>query len=231
MSDERARPSFIVFDLDGTLADSQEGILHCFHATMGERGRRVSDERLRGLIGPPLDDSFASLGLALDEIDDAVARYREHYARDGVDRCRLYPGVAELLGSLRDRDVTLAVATAKRVDFAHRVLERLGVASCFSLVRGAGLDGSLRTKREIVGSALGELDGVATRAGWMVGDRREDMGAARWHGLGAVGALWGYGSRHELLESGAQLLATSPSDLGDLVAGPPGGRSRLFPTS
>ena len=214
-----SRPQFIIFDLDGTLADSQAGILHSFRATLNDRGRSASDDELRDLIGPPLGRSFARLGFADDEIDDVVALYRHYYDQDGVDLCHLYEGVRELLEGLDHDRVRLAVATAKRVDFATRMLANLGILGHFECVSGVSLDGRLNTKSEIVADALELLAESRSVQGWMVGDRREDILAATTHRLVPVGALWGYGSLIELAESGAQLLAPSPWELLGLVRG------------
>jgi phosphoglycolate phosphatase len=207
------RPRFVVFDLDGTLVDSQAGILRSFHATLRDRGRSASDGELLHLIGPPLGQSFARLGFAGDEIDEVVALYRRYYDQEGVDLCHLYDGVEEMLEALGDNGVRLGVATAKRVDFATRMLANLGVRRFFACVSGVSLDGRLTTKREVVGDALGLLGEPEGHGGWMVGDRREDVLAALAHDLIPVGALWGYGSRDELSESGARVLAASPREM------------------
>jgi phosphoglycolate phosphatase len=214
-------PRFVVFDLDGTLADSQAGILRSFHATLGERGASATNDELLDLIGPPLGQSFSRLGFADEEIDEVVALYRRYYDRVGVDLCHLYDGVEEMLRALGDRGVRLSVATAKRVDFAMRMLDNLGVLDYFECVSGVSLDGRLSTKKEIVGDALGRLNEPEGRGGWMVGDRREDVLAALAHDLVPIGVLWGYGSRDELAESGAQLLAASPLETLALLGGGP----------
>lgn len=210
------RPDFVVFDLDGTLADSQAGILASFHATLRRLGRQVRDEELRQLIGPPLAESFERLGIATPEIPEVVESYRAHYGEYGVDQSRLYDGIDEVLEALRVEGVRLAVATAKRVDFAVRMLANLEVLELFEVVCGASLDGVRNTKGEIVDDALRQLNPSPLDKGWLVGDRREDVVAALGHSLTAVGVLWGYGSTEELADGGANLLISSPLDLLDL---------------
>jgi phosphoglycolate phosphatase len=206
-------PTFVVFDLDGTLADSQEGILASFHWTLARFDRVADDDELRRYIGPPLGDSFARLGFAPGEIDQVVSCYRAHYDEHGVQLAGAYAGVPELLESLAERGVELSVATAKRVDFAERMLVNIGLRAHFDVVAGATLDGRHITKAEIVDDALDRLGRPSTRGAWMVGDRREDVAAARVHGLTPVGALWGYGTREELELEGAQWLVESPHEL------------------
>ena len=206
-------PSLIVFDLDGTLADSQAGVLHSFALTLADFGHSASEETLRDFIGPPLSVSFARLGFARDEVDGAVARYRTYYDRDGVDMSHLYDGIAEMLGALKDHDIDLAVATSKRVDFARRMLRDLDIGDFFPVICGAALDGTLNTKREVLQEALRLVRPRPPSEVWMVGDRSEDVRAAIFHSLVPVGALWGYGGRAELEDGGAMILVTDPADV------------------
>lgn len=207
------RRRLVIFDLDGTLVDSQSGIIASFRATLADIGASATDAELRDLIGPPLGESFARLGVAQGHIDDVVANYRTYYDQFGVEQCRLYDGVVDVLTALRDREFTLAVATSKRIDFARRMLVNLGVVDFFDSIGGATVDGRLKTKREILNWTLESLEPRSMPGRWMVGDRREDMLAARQCSLSAIGVLWGYGKREELVESGAQLLVESPFEL------------------
>jgi phosphoglycolate phosphatase len=205
----------VIFDLDGTLADSSQGIVGSFRATLDEIGLEAAPETLHRLIGPPLEESFRILGVEEDAIDDVVARYRGHYARHGVLAAHLYDGVAECVDEMVGRGVRLAVATAKRVDFAEQMLTALGVARHFEHVAGASLDLRVTSKYDIMAEVLARWDDPDDDDVWMVGDRHFDMVAARRHGVRAVGALWGFGSAEELTAAGAQWLVTRPSRLLD----------------
>jgi phosphoglycolate phosphatase len=209
-------PVFAIFDLDGTLVDSQEGILRSFRSTLDELGLNPTDERLKSLIGPPLEESFAQLGIAGRDLDGVVERYRDFYAASGVLLCRLYDGVPAMLAGLERRGVRMGVATSKRVDFANQVLGFLGVAHFFETVSGASLDGKLTSKIDIVGEALAHLQPAEPRKVWMVGDREYDVRASSFHGLVPIGVLWGYGSRDELAASGAEILVEDPRELLEL---------------
>ena len=211
----RSLPTHVIFDLDGTLVDSSPGILGSFRATLESIDMRRSEESLRELIGPPLIESFRILGVAPERLDEVVEIYRDFYAERGVHEATLYPGIVRILERLSDSGVRVSVATAKRVDFARQMLTSLGVGSFFDEIAGASLDLQVTAKFDIMALALdawnlGSLEGV-----WMVGDRHYDMTAARAHGVGAVGALWGFGSFEELREAGAQWLARTPADLLD----------------
>lgn len=219
----RTLPGHIIFDLDGTLVDSSPGILWSFRATLDEIGLDAQPEVLRQLIGPPLGDSFRTLGVAESEIDDVVALYREHYAQHGVLEARLYEGVADSLAELVERGVQLSVATAKRIDFAEQMLGALGVAHRFDHIAGASMDLHVTEKFDIMADVLQRWDLGADRDVWMVGDRHFDMVAARRHEVSAVGALWGFGTARELTAAGAQWLVTAPRRLLDEEDGEEGG--------
>ena len=206
-------PSIVIFDLDGTLVDSQAGILHCFHATLDELGLTRTDDELRKLIGPPLNESFAQLGFAQRELDDAVNRYRDFYGEVGVGMCQLYDGVTTMLERFRTSHVRMGVATAKRVDFALQILESLGVAEYFEVVEGASVDGVITSKKEIIDRVLDYFQPPDPRKVWMVGDREYDVAASIFHGLVPVGVAWGYGSRVELTSSGAEIIVGHPREL------------------
>ncbi|MFI5035564.1 MAG: HAD hydrolase-like protein [Acidimicrobiales bacterium] len=205
-------PNAVVFDLDGTVADSQEGILRSLRETLDAFGRREDDEVLRGLIGPPLDESFRELGFAKAQLPAVTAYYRDVYDRVGVALARPYDGIPEVLDHLRERGVRLALATAKRIDFAERMLRDLGLRDHFEDVAGAPLDNSMTPKAQIV-AAVRSVFADARSPAWMVGDRHHDVEAALIHGLVPVGALWGYGSRAELAGAGARWLVARPADL------------------
>jgi phosphoglycolate phosphatase len=209
-------PDYVIFDLDGTLADSQEGILYSYRMTLDELGITKSDDDLRELIGPPLEESFRSLGIEANVLGPTIDRYRDFYGKYGVQRSRLYEGIAETLRVLAESEVLLGVATAKRVDFAHEMLENLGVAKYFRTVAGVSFDDSLTTKKQVVNEVLEFFQPPRRRRVWMVGDRQQDVLASIFHGIVPIGVLWGYGSRDELDTSGAEYIIDDPRELLEL---------------
>jgi phosphoglycolate phosphatase len=211
-SDLLPRPHAVVFDLDGTVADSQEGILLALRQTLDDFGRHAADDELRSLIGPPLDESFRQLGFGDAQLCEVVDHYRDLYDRVGVARAHPFDGVLDVLRTMHGAGVRLALATAKRVDFAERMLRGFGVRGLFDAVAGATLDDRLTSKVDITASVRDAFDGRPGSA-WMVGDRRHDVEAARACGLVSVGVLWGYGSREELVSAGADWLVVRPADL------------------
>ncbi|MFN3653021.1 MAG: HAD family hydrolase [Armatimonadota bacterium] len=212
-------PRTILFDLDGTLTDPEEGILGCIGHALRRLGRDVpAPEALRWCVGPPLQESFARL-LRTDDLShawEAVGLYRERYREQGLYECRVYSGVPELLAELRSGGRRLYVATSKPTVFAERVLEHFRLAEHFDGVFGCELDGTRSNKGELISHLLSE-SGIDPAGAVMVGDRKHDvLGAAR-SGVPAVGVTYGFGSVEELRIAGAAALCASPSALSGLL--------------
>jgi phosphoglycolate phosphatase len=204
--------SAVLFDLDGTLTDPREGITRSIAHALERLGLEPPPlDQLTFAIGPPLRASFAQL-LATDKretIELAVAHYRERFGDVGLFENALYDGIVDTLRALADRGTTLLVATSKPVVYARRIIDHFELGRHFVEVHGCELDGTREDKRDLIAHIIPHHGLDAPRA-VMIGDRGADMRAARHHGLTAVGALWGYGTREELLEHGAQMLCESP---------------------
>ena len=206
--------SVILFDLDGTLTDSGPGVMHGFEYAIRKMGREVPDgEQLRRFMGPPLQESFGRmLGYSEEDTARAVSLYREYYfSRGGIRENTVYPGVEQLLADLRQRGKTLAVATSKSTDGAEAVLEQFGLRKYFDLVAAADETDRI-TKEDVLQYACGRC-GISPESAVMIGDRHYDIRAAKAFGFGSVGVLWGYGSREELEEAGADYIAERPEDI------------------
>jgi len=186
------RPQLVIFDLDGTLTDSAEGIVASFRHALAEVGAQVPEGDLAGLlVGPPMHRTMAALGLG-DRVDEAVAAYRADYTGRGWAMNVVFGGVTELLTDLRDAGVRLAVATSKAEPTARRVLEHFEMAGYFEVIAGASLDGTRAAKSEVLAHALAQLDPLPERV-LMVGDRAYDVIGAAEHGIATVVVGWGYG--------------------------------------
>ena len=210
----------VIFDLDGTLTDPRQGILACFkHACDALQVEPPSDGALEQFIGPPLPESFSRIfgpdNPAL--IKEAVALYRERFAAKGMFENKLYPGIAEALAELHERGERLFVATVKPRVFAERILEYFKLEPFFGAVYGSELDGTNSDKRDLLAHLLG-AESLSPDASVMIGDRAQDVWAANASGVFSIGVLWGYGSREELVEAGADLLCEEPRLVGDAVS-------------
>lgn len=205
----------ILFDLDGTLTDPREGITRSIAYALERMGLAPPAlDVLTFAIGPPLRRSLAQL-LGTEE-HDAVERtlgfYRERFADVGLFENAVYDGVGETLAELSQTGATLLVATSKPRVYAERIMRHFGLDAHFMAVHGCELDGAREDKRDLLAHVLPH-HGIDPRAAVMIGDRGVDMLAARHHGMSALGALWGYGTREELEDAGAQLLCASPRGL------------------
>jgi phosphoglycolate phosphatase len=215
------RWQYVFFDLDGTITASHTGIIRSVQYALRRMGRPVPEAAaLMPLIGPPLQESFGRL-LGGDPAlaQEATRLYREYYTVTGIFENRVYDGVEDLLQALRHAGRTLCLATSKPEPFARRILTHFGLDACFSHVAGAELDGRRTGKTEVLrhAAALCGMDDPA--AGLMVGDRKYDVAGAHSVGLACAGVLYGYGSREELQEAGADWLCPDPACLQKLVLG------------
>jgi phosphoglycolate phosphatase len=207
----------VLLDLDGTLTDPYDGITRCVsYALEGLGLPRLGQRELRSFIGPPLQDRFASLGLDESEVGRAVELYRERFRDVGLFENRVYDGIPEALDALAAVPVRLAVATSKPTLFAQQIVEHFGLDVHLDLVAGATLDGSRRTKADIIRFALTTL-AVDPATAVMVGDREQDVVGARTVGLSSIGITWGYAEPGELETAGADQLAGTPQELVDAL--------------
>lgn len=205
----------ILFDLDGTLTDSGEGILHCAELTLQHYGLPVPPRsQMRSMVGPPLMDSFRRYGIEEQELENAVAFYRKHYLAVGQFENFPYPGIRELLAKLKDEGNRLYVATSKPEGMAKNILKHFDLDGYFTLICGAASDGERSTKEAVIEYLLGQLD---SREGLvMVGDTIYDVKGAAHHGIPCIAVTWGYGVAEDMENAGARL-ASSMEELYHLV--------------
>lgn len=202
----------ILFDLDGTLTDSGEGIINCAILALEHFGLPVpSREELRLFVGPPLHESFIKHGVPADKADEAVAVYRSRYIPIGKYENTPYPGIRELLETLKSEGHKLYVATSKPEQMSIDILEHFDLANYFDQICGATMDTS-RTNKEAVIAYLLEQNGRADSI-IMVGDTKFDVIGAKAHGIPCIGVSWGYGEVKDMLEAGAVGIADSAEAL------------------
>jgi phosphoglycolate phosphatase len=210
----------ILFDLDGTLTDPREGIVACFKHALSELGQSCpSDSEFERYIGPPLYESFGELLGSTERrwINDAVGLYRDRFSSTGMFENAVYPGMEPALAALRDLGATLFVATSKAQVFAERIVEHFGLDRFFRAVYGSELDGARTNKADLIAHIL-RAESISPPSALMVGDRGHDVLGAKANGVFPIGALWGYGSREELVAAGATLLCQQPSMLSDAAS-------------
>ncbi|OBJ05408.1 hypothetical protein A5660_16345 [Mycobacterium alsense] len=181
----------MIFDLDGTLTDSADGIVASFLHALGHIGAAVPEGDLTArIVGPPMDDTLR--GLLGESAEEAIAAFRAEYGARGWAMNTPFDGIEALLGDLRAAGVRLAVATSKLEPTARRILAHFGLDGHFEVVAGAAPDGSRKSKEEVLAHALEQLAPLPERV-LMVGDRSHDVDGAAAHGIDTVVVGWGYG--------------------------------------
>lgn len=205
----------ILFDLDGTLTDPAEGITKSVAYALEAFGICVEDRaRLYPFIGPPLSESFRDFyGFSPEQAQQAIAKYREYFAEQGIFENVPYPGVHQALAALKAGGKRLLVATSKPTVYARRILEHFDLLPYFDFVGGSDMEGKRGKKGQVIACTLGEAGVTDPGQAWMVGDRMHDVLGARENGLECAGVLYGYGSREELQQAGAALLLETVEDL------------------
>lgn len=205
-------PKTILFDLDGTLTDSGEGIINCAILALEHYGCPIpSREELRTFVGPPLHESFIRHGIPAEKAEEAIEIYRSRYIPIGAYENTPYPGVRELLEKLKTQGHTLYVATSKPETTSVRILEHFDLAKYFDRICGASMDTS-RSSKEAVIAYLLELSGRDSDI-IMVGDTKFDVIGAAAHGIPAIGVSWGYGKVEDMQNAGAMAIAYSIEEL------------------
>lgn len=208
----------ILFDLDGTLTDSGEGIINCAILALEHFGLPIpSREAMRVFVGPPLHESFINHGVPAEKAEEAIAVYRSRYIPIGKYENSPYPGIRELLETLKSEGHTLYVATSKPEQMSVDILEHFDLAKYFDKICGASMDTS-RSNKDAVIAYLLEENGRADNM-IMIGDTKFDVLGARSHGIPTIGVSWGYGSVEDMIQAGAVAIAHSVEELLHLIRG------------
>ncbi len=206
----------ILFDLDGTLVDSGEGIIRCAQLALRHFGLPLpSPSEMRTFVGPPLRDSFSRFGVAPENLEEAMAIYRSRYNSSGKFECFLYPGMMSLLKKLHNNGCRLLVATSKPEITSVEILTHLGAAPYFECIAGATMDNSRTTKAQVIAHLSEQVGGLSDAV--MVGDTIFDVSGAAAHQIPTIGVAWGYGIAEDMERAGAVAIAGNTTQLLDLL--------------
>ncbi len=204
----------VLFDWDGTVADTRPGIFNSVRYAIGQYGiADRPDDELRYFIGPPLYDGFEHVfGVSPELANELTDTYRVYYRDKGIFECNVYDGVGDLLRELHDAGVKTAVVSSKPKEFLDRLVEHFGLAEHLDAVVGPAMDNHNSNKTVLVNQALKELMLLPSTVA-MIGDRHFDMEGAKAAGVNAVGVLYGYGTEEELCAAGADAVCEQVADL------------------
>ncbi|MEB1528353.1 HAD-IA family hydrolase [Xanthomonas sp. WHRI 7945] len=207
----------LFFDLDGTLVDSEIGIVGSIAHAFEQLNQPVpAPDALRAWIGPPLRDSFHAHFDDPAVVEQALALYRQRYDERGWREHTVFPEIGAAVEALAAAGHRMAVVTSKNERFARRIVQTLPFAAHFEEIVGASDDGQRRFKPDLIAEALRRL-ALQPAQCVMIGDRRMDIDGANHHGMRSIGVLWGFGDEAELRQAGASALAQVPGQLLELV--------------
>lgn len=215
----------ILFDLDGTIINSEEGITKCVQYALRARGLEVPDrKKLRVFIGPPLELSYRMhYGFNDAEVWESVQKYRERFDEKGIFECSLYDGVRECIEKLKQKGKFIALASSKPETACRRILDHFGLAGEFDEVAGATLDGSISSKEEVLEELCRRLkkrgSDIRREEMCLVGDTKYDAAGAKAAGIRCVGVTYGFGTREELLAAGAEAVFDAPWEVEKYLEG------------
>lgn len=211
----------ILFDLDGTLTDSGEGITKSVQYALEKIGKPEEDlQKLRIFVGPPLLEQFeAFAGIDEETAKEAVEFYRERYAPIGIYENELYPGIAEMLAGLKARGYRLGIASSKPENFVKIVAEYFHIDSYFEEIVGSEITGGRTNKTEVIEEALRRM-GLSDHREQviMVGDKEHDVFGARRAGLECIAVSFGYGTEEELENAHPLQIVNSAEEILDFFA-------------
>lgn len=206
----------ILFDLDGTLTDSGEGIINCAQYAFQQMGYPVPPREEMGVfVGPPLWDTFEKFGIPKERTDEAVQIFRSRYVPIGKFENTPYPGIRELLEALGAESNLLYVATSKPETTAVEVLEHFDLARYFDRICGADLEKKRNSKDAVIAYLLNMTGSDAEMV--MVGDTEYDVLGAAAHGIPTIGVSWGYGDVAAMEKAGAKAIVNSTEELLEML--------------
>ena len=208
----------VLFDFDGTIADTGVGIFNSVRFAVAALGfKPLSEKQLRSFIGPPIFDSFKrELGMSDEQCELAVRKYRELYSRSGIYQFELYPGIEPLIRELKENGMKVCIASSKPEKFIIKIVSFLKMDGIIDLVSAPKDDSAPQDKSYLINN-VSELLGVEKSRMLMVGDRHFDINGARVAGVESVGVTYGYGSEDELKKAGADHIARSAAEIREVI--------------
>lgn len=210
---------YLMFDLDGTLVASEEGILTSVRYSLTELGWEIPEEGvLKKFIGPPLFHSYTEfLGMDGKTADKAIALYRKSYEKEGHLLSPVYEGIRETLTELKERGKKLLVVTSKPINMARKIVENNDLTSLFIDIIGPLPEEKTIEKDEMIRRAFKRNKITSGKEAVMIGDRQFDIWAAQKNKVDCIAVLFGYGSLEEFEREGATYIVKKPEDILSIV--------------
>ena len=211
-----AKFNYVIFDFDGTVADTGEGILRSLQYSFEAMGDPIPDlGDLKKFIGPPVYYSYTTFyKVSEDKVDLYIKKYRERYSEKGIYESKVYEGLKELVISLKEKGVKVGIASSKPERLIYAVSDYLEITSLFDAIVGVKSDNSKHsTKAGLITQAMTDMGAENKDKVLMIGDRCFDIDGAHEAGIKCCGALWGFGSEEEFKAHNAEYIVTHPSKI------------------
>jgi ADP-ribose pyrophosphatase len=210
----------VIFDFDGTICDTGEGIKKSAKYALDAFNIPAPEwQELDVFIGPPLLVTFQEkFNQSATDAEILVKKFRERYTNIGVYESELYNGIESLLKNLKAFGIKLGIASSKPQDYIIELLQKFNIIDYFDCVCGVTFKADCESKQSIINRCLNELD-VESIDALVVGDRFYDIDGAKANLIDSVGALWGYGTKFEFIESGAKYIAKKVEDIESIALG------------
>lgn len=209
----------LLFDLDGTLTDSEEGIVKCVQYSLCPFGIEENDAAvLRSFIGPPLRVSYEQIyGFKEEQITKAIDIFHERFDAVGKFENRPYDGIHTLLEQLKDAGFRLMLATSKPERFARQIMAHFSLEHYFDVICGEDERKGRSEKYEVIQEILRTQPQLNRDNAIMIGDRKYDVKGAALCGLDCIGVTYGFGGRDELIAAEAKYIVDTVPALGELL--------------
>lgn len=206
---------YVLFDLDGTLVNSSEGITKAVRHALKYFNIDIKNQKeLEVFIGPPLKDSFMKYyNLSEEDSILAIEKYREYYSVKGVNENSLYEGVEETLKILKNMGKKIILATSKPEKFSNEILKMNNILKYFDFVSGATMDGTRSKKEDVIKYAIDNLGIKDVSKCIMVGDKNIDVVGARKNNIDSILVTYGFATKEEIKEAKANYIIDSPNQL------------------
>ena len=210
----------VIFDFDGTICDTGEGIKKSAKYALDAFNIPSDDwQTLDCFIGPPLLVTFQEqFNQSAADADLLVQKFRERYTNTGIYECELYNGIKQLLINLKDDGMKIGIASSKPQVFVETLLNKFAIAKYFDSVCATSFAADCESKQNIIARCLKELE-TEPKDALMVGDRFYDIDGAKADMVDGAGALWGYGSKFEFIECGAKYIVDKVEDIESIALG------------
>lgn len=207
--------NYYLFDFDGTLCDTTEGIFNSIIYSLDCYGIKETDiEKLRYFVGPPLFESYKKIYNVSDgDAQWLIDKYRERYREKAAEESKVYGGIPQLLKRLKENGKKIAVASSKPIHFVEEISKHLGIYEYYDFVSAEDFKNNHSSKEDLINACLGFFGNPQKSEVIMVGDRCYDIDGAKAVGIDSAGAVYGFGTAEELTESGATYILNSPEEL------------------